>query len=351
MSLFGRSKNLVPSSSQPKFPSVQSTTSSIQQNKYAWSLGGVLSIVGVLMLLYTFYVSVPPGEFDVTDAAMSRLTHDNPSLQTAPQPESLVKGYRMASTLASLMEILLHKRGGYITNDIMPPNIFLDDIKNWEYGALVMIRDASAALRNNFARAQSQSQEDVDLALADPLFVFDNNSWQLPQTESEYEKGLVHLNNYARRLAAGEASFSARADNLRQYLEVVEKRLGGYSTRLTASTERRDLSVGGQSIINTTPWMEVDDVFWEARGATWALLHLMKAIALDFNNVVNVKNAQVTVNIIIFEFEESQTTTLSPMVLNGSGFGLFANYSLTMANYITRANAAMLDFRDLLVRG
>ncbi|MGW8311525.1 MAG: DUF2333 family protein [Thiogranum sp.] len=49
--------------------------------------------------------------------------------------------------------------------------------------------------------------------------------------------------------------------------------------------------------------------------------------------------------------DESQQPTLSPVILNGSGFGLFANYSLTMANYIARANAAVIDLRDLLQRG
>jgi hypothetical protein len=39
------------------------------------------------------------------------------------------------------------------------------------------------------------------------------------------------------------------------------------------------------------------------------------------------------------------------MVLNGSQFGLFANHSLIMANYIARANAAIIDLRQLLQDG
>jgi hypothetical protein len=49
--------------------------------------------------------------------------------------------------------------------------------------------------------------------------------------------------------------------------------------------------------------------------------------------------------------ENSLGPILSPMILDGGGFGLFANYSLTMANYIARANAAALDLRDLMNRG
>jgi hypothetical protein len=39
------------------------------------------------------------------------------------------------------------------------------------------------------------------------------------------------------------------------------------------------------------------------------------------------------------------------MVLNGSGFGVLANHSLVMANYISRANAALIDLTELLSQG
>jgi hypothetical protein len=41
----------------------------------------------------------------------------------------------------------------------------------------------------------------------------------------------------------------------------------------------------------------------------------------------------------------------SPVILNGSGFGIFANHSLVMASYISRANAAVIDLRKLLEDG
>lgn len=39
------------------------------------------------------------------------------------------------------------------------------------------------------------------------------------------------------------------------------------------------------------------------------------------------------------------------MILNGSGFGLVANHSLVMANYVSRANAAVIDLTNLLSQG
>jgi hypothetical protein len=35
-----------------------------------------------------------------------------------------------------------------------------------------------------------------------------------------------------------------------------------------------------------TPWLEIDDVFYEARGAAWALIHFLKAAEVDFAEVL-----------------------------------------------------------------
>ena len=104
-------------------------------------------------------------------------------------------------------------------------------------------------------------------------------------------------------------------------------------------------------MIVKTPWLEIDDVFYEARGTTWALIHFLKAVEVDFADVLEKKNARVSLQQIIRELEGAQEPLWSPMVLNGTGFGLFANHSLVMASYISRANAAIIDLQNLLVQG
>jgi len=72
---------------------------------------------------------------------------------------------------------------------------------------------------------------------------------------------------------------------------------------------------------------------------------------IDFEDILRKKNATVSFRQIIRELESPQEPLRSPMVLNGSQFGLFANHSLIMANYIARANAAIIDLRSLLQEG
>jgi len=100
-----------------------------------------------------------------------------------------------------------------------------------------------------------------------------------------------------------------------------------------------------------TSWFEIDDVFFEARGTAWALVHFFRAAELDFSSVLADKNAQASVRQIIRELEASLGPLYSPMIMNGGGFGLFANHSLVMANYLARANSAIINLRELLDEG
>jgi hypothetical protein len=116
-------------------------------------------------------------------------------------------------------------------------------------------------------------------------------------------------------------------------------------------------SSGGQSKPRATQmdvktaWTKLDDEFYEARGATWALILFLRAIEIDCHSVLEKKNALVSVQQIIRELESTQEPIWSPVILNGTGFGFVANHSLVMASFISRANAAVIDLRNLLSNG
>ncbi len=317
--------------------------------------------VGVLFLLFigvSLYWSSEPDVFDVNQHAAAEAAQAN---------EKVVVGYTTVSTLIRVATVLLEKPGGYLSNDVMLPGVWLDNIPNWEFGVLVQMRDLSRALRKDFSRSQSQSREDPDLVITEPQFNFDNSSWLFPPSESEYRTGIQALRRYRHRLTqsrASDAQFFARADNLRTWLSDIETRLGSLSQRLSASVGQKRLNTdlaGDAAAEQSTPgpaemevktgWTEIDDVYYEARGTAWALIHFLQAVEVDFSETLDKKNARVSLRQIIRELEGTQTALRSPVILNGSGFGLFANHSLVMASYISRANAAIIDLRELLAQG
>nr|WP_307726792.1 DUF2333 family protein [uncultured Thalassolituus sp.] len=324
-----------------------------QKGPYRFA-GIILALVVVGLIALGWYFSQEPEDFDVVQ---------NATAKAEEMGVKKVRGFTTTATLMKVTETLQDKPGGYLSNDVTPPGIWLDNIPNWEFGVLVQVRDFSRALRKDFSRSQSQSTEDKDLAIAEPQLHFDANSTFLPATEDEYQRGVEALQSYLTRLSDSQeqtAQFYARADNLRQWLFDVETRLGSLSQRLSASVGQRRLNEDMNTPHSTTtpdeeivktPWSQVDDVFYEARGTSWALLHLMRAIEVDFREVLEKKNALVGLRQIIRELEGTQEPLWAPVVLNGSGFGIFANHSLVMGSYISRANAAILDLRELLAQG
>ena len=281
--------------------------------------------------------------------------------------ERVIVGYSTTDTLIRVAETMLDKPGGYLTNDRMPPSVFLDNTPNWEIGVLQQVRDLARVIRNDYSRSQSQSKEDPDVRDGEQAFFIDNNSWIFPASESEYRKAIEGFRSYRDRLtddADTEAQFYARADNLREWLAQVEKRLGSLTRRLgdSVATTRINENLAGDPAAEAsnpqpdkvdvrTSWFEVDDVFFEARGTAWALVHFFRAAEFDFAHVLEDKNANASVRQIIRELEASLQRLASPVILNGSGYGFFANHSLVMANYLARANAAVINLRELLDQG
>ncbi len=315
-----------------------------------------LSVLVVVAL--GVYWSVQPAPFDVEAVALARVGEDAPA--------RLVPGSLTVAAVGQVARTLLEKPGGYLYNDVFFPGSFVDNMPSWEYGVIKEVRDSLHAIRNDFSRSKTQSRENENLRQAVEFLNYNVDSWVLPSSESEFRKGIEALDRYFDALVASDdqsARFYVRADNLAAYLAVVEKRLGSFAQRLSASVGDSELTAAlvgpsEEAAANTsaptrvgTPWLEIDNVFYEARGYAWALLHTFKALAVDFEPVLRDKNAVPTMQQVIYDLEEATKRMWSPVVLNGHGFGLIVNHSLVLASYISRANAAVLDLRILLQQG
>ena len=322
-----------------------------------WLLSAAFIVV-LLLWIVSIYWSVEPDLFNPQEVAQQQASQKN---------ERVVAGYTVTTSLIKVAETLLNKSGGYLSNDVMPPSVMMDDMPSWEFGALEMSRDLALAMRKDFSRSQSQSIENPFLTKAQPQFNIDSLSWLLPSAESKYQEGIDNLYAYRTTLSDNsqqQGQFYARADNLRDWLKQVEKRLGSLSQKLSASVgqDRIDTNLAGDAqanqstptnikLVDKTSWWKLDDNFYEARGASWALIHFLKAVEVDFADVLEKKNAGVSLQQIIRELEGTQESIWSPVILNGSGFGMLANHSLVMANYISRANAALIELSELLNQG
>ncbi len=323
---------------------------------WTWRILLILCPLLLVMFVLMLWWSREPGPFDVQAAAVEYI----------PENRKTVVGSACVGTSVKILDVLLHKPGGYLRNDLFPPGLFLDNIPSWEYGVLTLMRETSQVLRNDFSRSQSQSAQAVMLERADNLLRNDSHAWLFPRPEAKYEQARQGLIRYGDELTDNDpdnAQFYARADNLDAYLNLVAKSMGDITQRLSASVGDvaidRETGKEGDAQAKPAPtvrfdktsWWEIDNHFFYARGYSWALLHQLRAIRIDFKGTLEKKGAMASLHQIINELEKTQKSIWSPLILNGRGFGFTANHSLVMASYISRANAALIDLQNLLRNG
>ncbi|MCD8476048.1 MAG: DUF2333 family protein, partial [Shewanella fodinae] len=203
--------------------------------KYA---AGTAVLLAVVMYVISVWWSVEP------DVLEPQVLNDS-----SGQP---VIGYATTTSLIDTIDTLLDKPGGWLSNDVMPPSVMMDNMPAFEFGALEQIRDLALVMRKEFSRSQSQSTADKDLLEAHSKLNIDHTSWLVPSAEGEYRDAVKLLKLYRARMADPQnkdAQFYARADNLNEWLKEVQKRLGSLSQQLSASVgqERLNTDLAGDS--------------------------------------------------------------------------------------------------------
>jgi hypothetical protein len=317
----------------------------------------VASIYVLITMLLGMYWSFSYPRLDIK----SRITQVLLEQEVSPSLE-LPKGIATTVSLIAVTDALWEKPGGYLANDIWPPGLWLDNMPSWEFGVVQEVRHMTQILRVSLSQSSMNTVIDEDLQRAQVRVNFDSHSWFFPATESQYSAGVIHLKKYVGRLAKNsnsDAHFYADAQHLNDYLAGVEQRLKLLSQRLTASVGPEitvDLDNNSLNVSNNmgaykkTPWLSLDNVFYEARGAAWALTQLLEGVEMDFRAVLREASAQAHYAQILRELDATQQPIYSPVILNGSGFGFVVNHSLVMASYLARAQAAVADCRRLLLK-
>lgn len=303
----------------------------LERPEYGWiwkPLLVLLVIYLVVCLGLGIWWSRTPGSFDVEQAVAEQ--------RGAASGSPAARGAVTTAGLMTLVETLLEKPGGYLRNDVAPPGLWLDNMPAWELGVLTQARRLSRSLP-----AMEHSSAPVLEGVQERL-MGDSRDWLYPSTEKRLEQALEELGDYLASLGeGGEAAFSDQGQGLAGWLKAITGSLDDLGLRLSASIgsrdELRDLDIDAEALPTRTPWYRVDEVFFEARGQAWALMHLLEAVQRDQADVLASAGVTEHWEQLVAELQRSQRRLWSPLVLNGSGFGIFANHSLVLANHMVRA--------------
>lgn len=300
-------------------------------------VGGVLIVLVLLALYY-------PIGMIVTNKI-------NDDVDFEPAPAFQVDGGSHAVAMASA---LIHREIEETTWVANKPWLFpgaaLDNMPNFQIGLIYAISRFAIEMTDSLGRTRGSSQADPDLDRASGLLKYDGTIWVwepstslLPTASAtkQYAAGQNALMNYNRRLAAGDAVYDKRADNLIAFLERVASDLGSSSAALDSRATESNAGY-----FDTV----ADDIFYSVKGRLYGYTMLLEAVGQDFESVIAEKNVGQAWEQMLDSMRAA--AIMDPLVIaNGANDGLFVPSHLTAQGfYLLRARTQLREVANILTK-
>ena len=248
---------------------------------------------------------------------------------------------------AWISSMLLYKLGLFgVRWDLTP---FFDNKASFQRGVHQAVRRTGIELVDRLGRIRGSSQIDPNLQDARGSLQFDESTWYIgfnppgpkTPTPSFYRSAIADLNVYNEKLAACNATFDARADNLVQFLDRIASDIGSTSDILR---ERSESHNGG--------WFDTraDDRFWFSYGQLYGYYGIIVATRADFHDVITSRGL-----VPLWDRLESQfrsALAVQPFIIsNGREDGwVMPTHLATMGFYVLRIRTNMVEIRSVLDR-
>ena len=226
---------------------------------------------------------------------------------------------------------------------------FLDNKASFQRGVNQAVRRTSIELVDTLARVRGTSGINNDLQDARNNLQFDEYSWYFglspfgpkTPTPSYYRAALGSLSKFNVDLAACNATFDGRADNLVQFLDRIANDLGSTSAILRERSEKHN---GG--------WFDTraDDRFWFAYGQLYGYYAILSGAGADFSQVIRERNLGPLWTDTLAQFRAA--LRIQPAIIsNGREDGwIMPTHLATMGFYILRVRSNLVEVRSVLDR-
>ena len=243
------------------------------------------------------------------------------------------------------------KDNSWTPNDpVFLPGWWLDNTPNYQKGIIGALSRVSLELRDQIGRTRGSSAVDPDLnAAAGQLAIeptrwyldFSRSLWPTDPSDHFYRESAKSLRQYNKRLAAGEAVFERRSDNLLETLNRIALDIGSSSAALEKYIDEKS---GGFA-----PDRGADNLFYEVRGQVYAYTLLLTSLRSDFADVIESKQLGNLFDELIISMQTA--TSIDPLfVINGKVGGMLPNHLSDQGFYVQRARAQMREVTNILLK-
>jgi hypothetical protein len=289
-----------------------------------------LAVVVVLLLYY------PVGMLIV------HRINDDPAFGPGEVPQGQSRAVALA---AALIQREVMETSWPANDPFFMPGAALDNMPNYQIGIQRALARFAIEMADQIGRSRGSSSADPDLNKASSGLNYAPDRWYVSSasitanSETQYEEAMVRLLNYNKRLAAGQAAFEPRSDNLISTLDRIGKDLGAASSDID---DEIDLYSGD--------WfdLQADNVFYRNKGLLYANAVLLRELGTDFKNVLDERGAGKVWERMVDSMMEG--ATLQPLVvINGSPNALVEpNHLASQGFYLLRARTQLEELTDIL---
>ncbi len=229
------------------------------------------------------------------------------------------------------------------------PGAALDNMPNFQRGIIYALSRFAIEMSDQIGRIRGSSQVDSDLDNAAGRLKYPGDIWYFDfatslaptsTSEEQYRAARKALLNYNKRLAAGEAKFERRADNLQATLERIGSDLGSQS----ASIDHR-IAEGGWLID-----FEADDVFFQTKGRMYGYYQLLTAFRVDFSRIIEERELGPAWALMLASMRHA--AEMDPLVVvNGRPDGqLLPSHLAAQGFYLLRARTQLKEIANILLK-
>jgi hypothetical protein len=238
----------------------------------------------------------------------------------------------------------------WVANDpFFLPGSLLDNMPEFQQGIVAAISRFALELTDQVGRTRGSSQADPDLDRAAGLlrypgtiWIFDfRTSWApTASSEQQYRQAVAALRSYNQRLSQGQAVFETRADNLLATLDRIAADIGSSSATLD-----HQLKTAG-----FWPDFAADNLFYATKGRLYAYFLLLRALQVDFANVIRERQLGSAWNQTVESFREA--AALQPwVVVNGAPDAQFMpSHLASQGFFLLRARTQLREISNILLK-
>ena len=241
----------------------------------------------------------------------------------------------------------LHKAGFFFVSP-WRYTPFFDNKAAFQLGTNQAIRRTAVELVDRLGRVRGTSSVNQNLQSAREAANYREDAWFVtfsppflqPTTQARMRDARGHLLAFNEELAACEADFDARADNLLQFIDRITADIGSTSEILQRRME-------AASILGFD--RRADDRFWFTYGQLYGYYGILTAARSDFRDVFEQRN----LDSLWERIDEQLASALQvrpPFVANGSASSLIKSHLESIGFDLLRVRSNLVEMRDILDR-